>query len=59
MTLNISRRRRRRAKSAIVLLAIGLGGMLISAFIDIPTGIRYLLAGATIGVEGMDMLEDA
>lgn len=49
----------RRAVSAIVLLGIGMGGLIASFFVNIPNGVCYILAGATLGVEGMSFLEDA
>jgi len=48
-----------RAKSAIVLLSIGIGGLLVSIFVGIPGWICYMLAGAALCVEGMDLLENA
>jgi hypothetical protein len=50
--------RLRQRRRAIVLLVIGFGGMLISAFTNIPSGACYVIAGALFGVEGMAMLED-
>lgn len=49
-------RRRLGGRSGAILLGIGMGGLIVSMFVEIPTAIRYILAGVAIGVEGLSLI---
>jgi hypothetical protein len=48
--------RRAGARSGIVQLSIGIGGLIISMFSEMPTADQYILAGAVLGIEGLSII---